>query len=324
MSAAAVAGLWVCLGLSAAMHLTVFIAFALMGGGGTVAGEDGVGGGGGDTVEITVAGPEIAEQPTPGIAPTPPPVPPEPEREEVAAQEPTPERVEPPRPTVAERRVHHADPVRIPAEPAEPEEPSEPTPPTPPAAPEVAASGTGDDEDSSGQLEGPDGARDLILGSAGLLPGDNGLRAILPDPTQCPDPIEGTWRAHKYNPLHGDWAHFTLHVQRDGDRLSGRIDTRLWQGGAFDREPPPCQLGSHDYSVTMQASGRVTRGNRVTFSARNYRVVRAHCPSPFFDYNPDRFSGVIDPLTEEFRSVNNDGGRDIDAPYTFHRVSCEP
>lgn len=322
MSAAAARALWVCIVLSALMHVTVFFAFALMGGGGTIAGEQGVGGGGGDTVEITVAGPELTDEPRPGVAPQPEPEPPRPEQDEVAESPPEPE--EPPRPTVAERRVHHADPVRIPAEPADEEaEPSEPTPPAPPASSEVAASGTDSEETSPGRLEGPDGARDLILGSAGLLPGDNGLRVLLPEPTECPDPIEGTWRAHKFSPLYGDWAHFTLHIQRDGDRLSGRIVTRLWQGGAFDREPPPCRIGSHDYTVSMQAAGRVN-GNRITFGARNYRVVRAHCPSPFFEYNPDRFSGVIDPLTEEFHSVNNDGGRDVNAPYEFQRVSCEP
>jgi hypothetical protein len=42
-----------------------------------------------------------------------------------------------------------------------------------------------------------------------------------------------------------------------------------------------------------------------------------------FGYNLDRFSGVIDHEIEEFQSVNNDGGRYVNVPTVFRRVSCD-
>lgn len=140
---------------------------------------------------------------------------------------------------------------------------------------------------------------------------------------QCDDPVAGVWRAQKYNPRWNDWARFTLRVRREGSRLEGTITTRLWNGGRFDSSPPPCRLGAHDYTVRMRAQGSVD-GRRIDFGARTYRVLRAHCPSPFFDYNPDHFSGTVDPARNEFQSVNNDGGRDVDTPYVFRRTGCDP
>lgn len=332
-------GLLVCLVVSVGIHATVFVGLHLMGtpGGG---GEEGQGGGGGDTVEISVAGPALLDEPQPGVPPPaeePPPPEPEPEPEVAAA---------PPEPPP--QRVHHPDPVQLPEEPEEqePEEtaqetvretPDEPTDTPERQEPvEVAeranaadpqdpiASGTGAERDSFGRLEGPEGLRELILGSAGLLPGSLAEQsALLPERQQCDDPVVGVWRAHKFNPLHGDWAQFTLKIRRDGNRLHGTILTRLWRGTRFDSSPPPCRIGSHDYTVSMRAQGRV-EGQRISFGANSYRVVRAHCPSPFFAYNPDHFSGEIDPEQQEFQSVNNDGGRDVNAPYLFRRTGCDP
>lgn len=316
-------GLVVCFVLSVLMHVTVLAVLFAGTRGGSAGGEGGVGGGGGDTVEITVAAPELSETPSPGL----PPQPEEAVPEAVEAEERPREQAE----RTPRARVFHEDPVQLPEESEEPEEVEEPreateTAEAPPARePEEGpiASGTGAREDSSGRLEGQEGARDLILGSAGLLPGSvSSQRALLPAPRSCDDPVSGVWRAHKYSPLHGDWAQFTLRIEREGPRLHGTITSRMWSGGPFDSSPPPCTIGAHDYTVRMRANG-VANGQRITFGAQSYRVVRAHCPSPFFDYNPDRFTGEIDSLSQEFQSVNNDGGRDINAPYVFRRISCD-
>lgn len=319
--------LLVCLVISTMVHVTVVATMSLLGGaGGSAGGENGHGGGGGHTVEIAVAGPAIADEPQPGLpaAPAPAPEPierdtdPDPAHVPRSEPEPQPEpAAEPELPPVP-----HDDPVQLPeTSTAETEPPSDA--PAEPDTAEQVASGTGA-EDSSGRLEGPEGVRDLILGSAGLLPGSVAeQRALLPRPMQCDDPVRGEWRAHKFSPLYGDWARFTLRIERHGNRLSGTITSRMWKGNRFDSSPPPCTIGSHDYTVRMNAFGHVD-GRRITFGANSYRIVAAHCPSPFFGYNPDHFSGEIDPERQEFQSVNNDGGRDIDAPYLFRRVSCDP
>lgn len=195
-----------------------------------------------------------------------------------------------------------------------------------PAAGTQAASGTGAQTTDMGRPAGERGIGDLILRSAGLIPGSVAQqRSLLPGAAHCDDPVVGVWRAHKYSPQFRDWAHFTLRVRRaDSDRLEGTITTRLWNGTRFDSTPPPCGPDLYDYTVQMNARG-MARGQSITFGSRAYRVLRATCPRPFgLTYNPDRFSGTIDPDRQEFQSVNNDGGRDINAPYLFRRIDCDP
>jgi hypothetical protein len=74
----------------------------------------------------------------------------------------------------------------------------------------------------------------------------------------------------------------------------------------------------------MDGNGMLTDGNRVRFSAIEARVARAYCRLAGFRYNPDEFSGVIDGERQEFNSVNNDGERDVNAPYVFRRIGCLP
>ncbi len=38
-------------------------------------------------------------------------------------------------------------------------------------------------------------------------------------------------------------------------------------------------------------------------------------------YNLDHFTGTI--RGNRFLAVNNDGGRDVNAPYSFRRTSCD-
>jgi hypothetical protein len=153
-------------------------------------------------------------------------------------------------------------------------------------------------------------------------------RAMLPSAARCNDPVAGVWRAHKYHPGSHDWVIFTLRINRLPDnRLQGAIVSRLWSGLSMDSRPPGrCGglLTDFDYLVRMPAQGSFTEGNRVSFSSMTYQVERAFCSSAYFAYNPDAFSGVIDPGRQEFQSVNNDGGRDQNAPYVFRRVGCLP
>jgi hypothetical protein len=151
-------------------------------------------------------------------------------------------------------------------------------------------------------------------------------RAMLPSAVRCNDPVSGTWRAHKYNPRDHDWVIFTLRINRLPDnRLQGSIMSRLWTGYSIDSRPPGrCSglLHDLDYLVRMPAQGSVTNGTHVSFSAITYQIERQFCASAYFQYNPDAFSGDIDEARQEFQSVNNDGGRDRDAPYVFRRIGC--
>jgi hypothetical protein len=149
-------------------------------------------------------------------------------------------------------------------------------------------------------------------------------RARLPPPAHCQDPVEGEWRGKKYEPQYGNWFAVTLDVHRtapSATTLTGRIIARLWYATAQDVEPPPCSPRiRRDYTVEMPASGSIT-AQRIVFGARTYRLVALHCGT-HEGYNPDNFSGVIDPSIQEFQSVNNDGGRAVNDPMVFRRVRC--
>jgi hypothetical protein len=149
-------------------------------------------------------------------------------------------------------------------------------------------------------------------------------RARLPPPARCDDPIEGEWRGKKYETPYGNWFAVTLEVRRaapGSNLLTGRILARLWYATARDVEPPPCSRAIlRDYEVEMPAQG-VAEGHAIRFGASSYRIRAVHC-GRVENYNPDNFSGVIDPAIQEFQSVNNDGGRAVNDPMVFRRVRC--
>jgi hypothetical protein len=147
--------------------------------------------------------------------------------------------------------------------------------------------------------------------------------AILERASRCPDPIAGTWTAHRYSPEFRDWARFTLSITREGDDLRGTIRTRMWRGMPSDTRPPPCTPGGWDYTVEMSARGHV-RDHHFDFGAREHHIAQVECASPAFGYNPDHFTGEADDALDQLHTTNNDGGRDVNASYTFRRSSCQP
>lgn len=300
------------LGFSTLVHLAIAwrLTFGAMGD--TSRGEDGYEGAGGATFEVSVEGPEAdAPMPLPS-APAPAPIasstPAAPASRPVA-------RVLPREADGTENAASTA------ATPASPEEQSGP------ASASIAAAGSGDTSTSSGRLHGRDdpGLRALLQGSVGGAIGGSSLGsvAIYEDAARCPDAVEGTWTAHRYSPEFRDWAHFTLNITRTGDRLTGMIHTRMWRGYSTDTRPPPCTADGWDYTVEMQATGSVT-GDSFDFGAREHHISHVECASPMFGYNPDHFSGRFDTDRDQLRTMNNDGGRDVNAAYTFRRSSCQP
>lgn len=189
-----------------------------------------------------------------------------------------------------------------------------------------ALSDSGDDAAEVGDVDSEDAlarARATILGASGRLEGSTVRTAeLLGQRIACTDPAAGTWVAYRYSPEYRDWARFTLHIDRNESRLEGTIIARMWRGMASDRNPPPCSPEGWDYTVTMQATGNII-GNQLAFGSNTHRVTSVACASTFFSYNPDHFTGSVDGIGDRMRTVNNDGGRDINAAYEFRRLRCD-
>jgi hypothetical protein len=160
----------------------------------------------------------------------------------------------------------------------------------------------------------------LVLGTGTVAE----QRARLPPPAECGDSVVGTWKSHQYHPDQGQWTQFTLEVSRvpdSPDQLTGFIRNHSWVGGATDEQPPPCR-GDWRYKVSMDARGTLT-GDHVEFwGIDEWRLDAILCGRMDFGYNLDHFSGDISQETQEFQSVNNDGGVAVNQPTLFRRIKC--
>ncbi|PRP95861.1 hypothetical protein ENSA5_37300 [Enhygromyxa salina] len=163
-----------------------------------------------------------------------------------------------------------------------------------------------------------------------LFPGNGGAtiaeqRARLPPPAACKDPVSGVWQSHSFNEMYQEWGRFTLTIRRvEGSEtaLEGEIVNESWYGPKTEKVRGPC-VGRLQYIVSMEARGEYV-GETVKFQGINWKMEDALCSvDGSFGYNLDRFSGVIDHEIQEFQSINNDGGRYIDVPTVFRRVSCD-
>ncbi|MFO7565267.1 MAG: hypothetical protein R6X02_21675 [Enhygromyxa sp.] len=150
-------------------------------------------------------------------------------------------------------------------------------------------------------------------------------RARLPPPAACKDPVSGVWQSHSWNPMYEEWGRFTLTIRRvEGSEteLEGEMLNESWYGPETEVTRGPC-VGRLQYLVSMKAAGSYHNGT-VEFHGLEWKMEEALCAVDWtFGYNLDRFSGTIDHDIQEFQSVNNDGGRYIDVPTVFRRVSCD-
>jgi hypothetical protein len=150
-------------------------------------------------------------------------------------------------------------------------------------------------------------------------------RNRLPPPAFCEDEVEGVWRAHYFWEGHDQWYVMTLEVRRDRrthDRLTGVILAEFWDGGRETSEPPAqCGPGVEHRIVRQPAQGSIVDGF-ITFGGTSWQLDRTFCSGGAMAYNPDVFSGRIDPAIQEFQSVNNDGGDAVNVPVVYRRVRC--
>ena len=150
-------------------------------------------------------------------------------------------------------------------------------------------------------------------------------RARLPPPAECTDPVEGVWLGHSYTARQKQWYRFTLQIRRaepQSSKLTGDIESDYWDGGPNDVTPPvPCKAGQDHQLIFMPAKG-VFSGGKVQFGGTSWRAGPVLCGTGSGNYFPDNFSGVIDGKTQEFQSVNNDGGYAVNEPTVFRRIRC--
>lgn len=149
-------------------------------------------------------------------------------------------------------------------------------------------------------------------------------RARLPPPATCKHPVAGTWQSHDFDERHQDWTIFTLDitpVEGSETELKGTITNHTWYADNSQSEPPPCR-GQLEYFISMDAVGQYNDGFISFGGVGSWRMDEERCGSFRMGYNLDNFSGSIDPDLQEFQSVNNDGGRAVNDPTVFRRVSC--
>jgi hypothetical protein len=152
-------------------------------------------------------------------------------------------------------------------------------------------------------------------------------RARLPPPAACKDPVSGVWQSHSFNEMYQEWGRFTLTVRRvpDSDtQLEGEIINESWYGPKTENVRGPC-VGRIQYIVSMPGEGSYEgAGKAVDFRGTSWKMENPLCGvDDGFGYNLDHFSGVIDHEIQEFQTVNNDGGRYVDVPTVFRRISCD-
>jgi len=145
-------------------------------------------------------------------------------------------------------------------------------------------------------------------------------RARLPPAAECSSPITGRWRSLNFSHYEGAWYQFTLEIHEDGPdgSLTGMIYVDDWVGPEGTPEPPlPC-IRRHKGKMT----GRGTfKNGEVSFGGSNYERVEQVC-GRIIGYNPDQFTGTLDPERQEFQAVNNDGGLMVNEPTVFRRIGC--
>ncbi len=149
-------------------------------------------------------------------------------------------------------------------------------------------------------------------------------RARLPPPAppdSCRNPVEGVWRSLRWYPGNAAWYQFTLEIHQRGEELVGTIEAHSWDTPPAQMEPGPCRSGLDHWVVVQEAIGRI-EGLRITFGGTRWEVASSYCGHRPFAYNLDNFRGVIDTNIQEFQSVNNDGGAQIDEPTVFRRIRC--
>ncbi|MGE0547128.1 MAG: hypothetical protein AB7R00_08735 [Kofleriaceae bacterium] len=146
-------------------------------------------------------------------------------------------------------------------------------------------------------------------------------RARLPPAAECESPIAGTWRALTYSEYTFAWYQHTLEIHQDPTdptQLTGMHYVEYWRGGPENTEPPALCIRHQKGKMTGTGT---FRDSEVAFFSGEYELVAEIC-GDHVHYNPDNFTGRVEPERQEFQAVNNDGGNAVNEPTVFRRIGC--
>jgi hypothetical protein len=147
-------------------------------------------------------------------------------------------------------------------------------------------------------------------------------RARLPPPVDCMSPVAGRWKALNYRDRDNDWYEYILEIHEDPNdptRLIGRILIDTWLGDSTATEPPnPCRMR---LKGKMEGAGSFVHGEVAFGATTDFEYTEIIC-GPAIGYNPDHFTGHLQPELEEFQAINNDGGMAVNEPTVFRRIGC--
>jgi len=138
----------------------------------------------------------------------------------------------------------------------------------------------------------------------------------------CDDPVVGHWSSVQHYPHWGQWYDYALEIRRESkgsSTLTGTLRSHYWFGGSDARTPPACN-GTLEAIVVMTGTG-TARGTDLDFGGSNPQLERAIC-GRYNTYAPDHFTGTLNPATQVFSAMNNDGGNAVNEPVLFHRDRC--
>jgi hypothetical protein len=147
-----------------------------------------------------------------------------------------------------------------------------------------------------------------------------------PNADACDDPVAGEWLGQQYNPRSVSWQRYRLSIRRaqpGSARLVGEVRVHFWNGPPAQVTPlATCGPGQQSAEVIQPAEGAID-GFALRFGGTSWRLGQVFCNGAGpVGYNPDRFTGTVDPRIQEFQSVNNDGGTAVNEPVVFRRIAC--
>jgi hypothetical protein len=149
-------------------------------------------------------------------------------------------------------------------------------------------------------------------------------RARLPPAAECESPVAGKWKALVYSANTVSWYEYTMevrHVEGSETALTGVIHVDAWTGSPEESEPGPCH-GNLRMKGKMKGRGSFA-GGQVSFGGESFELTEVICGDRTgIGYNPDQFTGRLEPERHEFQSVNNDGGAAVNEPSVFRRIGC--
>lgn len=171
----------------------------------------------------------------------------------------------------------------------------------------------------------------LVAAPVVVDPARYGMRAMVDEAldrfevapaVSCEDPVAGTWIS--YDHFDGEWYTFTFTLDaspKTKGKYSGRVAIEMWDSwDQGDYRRPACDGRRHALG-SMPATGTLDEAGQLSVQGTAFTLDQTVCGPELDDYNLDHFTGIVS--DSRFASVNNDGGRMVNHPTPFRRISCK-